>query len=294
MTIHPPIDLSDEVEIPDYRNPAKGGLADVYVGTYNGTRVAVKVFRISKGRDAHAEASNKRRIRREMEVWAALKHPNICELLGYSTGLDYYPALILEWCKHGNSIEYLDKSDLCVQARVRLAQNVCEGVQYLHQLKVIHGDIKPNNVLVDENGVAKLCDFGLVRLVDWGGTAGMTTTSPYTGTARYKAPELFISAENRHPVATFEGDIYSVGCIMLEFIEQIYPFQRFRGSQELINAIMEGRSPALKNQTSHVLSESTDCLWDLLESCWDEPAGRPVIGVIVETLRCFGTYPSWW
>jgi serine/threonine protein kinase len=69
---------------------------------------------------------------------------------------------------------------------------------------------------VDENGVAKLCDFGLVRLVDWGGPAGMTTTSPYTGTARYKAPELFVSVENRHPVATFEGDIYSVGCIMLE------------------------------------------------------------------------------
>jgi serine/threonine protein kinase len=69
---------------------------------------------------------------------------------------------------------------------------------------------------VDETRVAKLCDFGLVRLVDWEGPAGMTTTSPYTGTARYKAPELFMSSENRHPVATFEGDIYSVGCIMLE------------------------------------------------------------------------------
>jgi hypothetical protein len=77
------------------------------------------------------------RVRREMEVWAALKHLNICELLGYSTKLDYYPALILkacfgyfvimfltkvleQWCKHGNSIEYLDNTDLSVQARVRL------------------------------------------------------------------------------------------------------------------------------------------------------------------------------
>jgi serine/threonine protein kinase len=72
------------------------------------------------------------------------------------------------------------------------------------------------NVLVDGDGVAKLGDFGLVRLADWEGPTGMTTTSPYTGTLRYKAPELFVSEENRHPVATFEGDIYSIGCILLE------------------------------------------------------------------------------
>jgi hypothetical protein len=73
----------------------------------------------------------------------------------------------------------------------------------------------------------------------------------------------------------------------MQFIEQLYPFQRFRGSQELSNAIMEGRSPALRTQTSHALSESTDYFWNLLETCWDEPSGRPVIGAIVEALRRF-------
>jgi serine/threonine protein kinase len=72
------------------------------------------------------------------------------------------------------------------------------------------------NILVDDDGVAKLCDFGLARLADWQGPAGLTTTSPYTGTARYKAPELFMTIENRFPVATFEGDIYSLGGILLE------------------------------------------------------------------------------
>jgi len=103
---------------------------------------------------------------------------------------------------------------------------------------VIHGDLKPvraisqsfppsstshqKNVLVDKDGVAKLCDLGLVRLVDWEGSRGLTTTSPYTGTALYKAPELFISLVNRIPVATFEGDIYAIGCILLEVRMQVH------------------------------------------------------------------------
>jgi serine/threonine protein kinase len=73
-----------------------------------------------------------------------------------------------------------------------------------------------SNVLVDGEGLAKLCDFGVVRLLDWEGPAGMTTTFLYTGTERYKAPDLFFSSENRHLVATLVGDVYSTGCIMLE------------------------------------------------------------------------------
>jgi len=57
-------------------------------------------------------------------------------------------------------------------------------------------------------------------LDDWQGQAGMTTTSPYTGTERYKAPELFASIDNVHPLATFEGDIYALGCITFEVLNQ--------------------------------------------------------------------------
>ena len=155
---------------------------------------------------------------------------------------------------------------------------------------------------MDSNGVAKLCDFGLVRLADWQGPAGMTTTSAYTGTERYKAPELFISVDNRHPVATVEGDIYSLGCIMLEvrvseaydviltthqFVEQVYPFQRFRKTAQLRDAIMDGHFPALRTEASDALHDLTEYFWNLLEACWGEPSARPNISTIVEALDYF-------
>lgn len=74
---------------------------------------------------------------------------------------------------------------------------------------------------MDDDGVAKLADFGLVRLDQWEGPRGMTTTSPYSGTMRYKPRELFIGAENRWPEATFEADIYSLGCMMVEVREML-------------------------------------------------------------------------
>lgn len=168
-----------------------------------------------------------------------------------------------------------------------LARDVSIGLQYLHQLNIIHGDLKPTNVLVDGNGVAKLCDFGLVRLAGWGVATGLTTTSPYTGTARYKAPELFMTIENRFPVATFEGDIYSLGCILLEFVERFYPFKRFKTTREVGNAIMDGYSPALRSEASGALLDMTEFFWNLLEACWDGASGRPPVEKVVEALNYF-------
>lgn len=69
---------------------------------------------------------------------------------------------------------------------------------------------------MDGHGVAKLCDFGLARLLEWEGPAGMTTTSPYGGTMLYKAYELFKSRENPYPLPSFASDVYALGCVILE------------------------------------------------------------------------------
>jgi len=136
----------------------------------------------------------------------------------------------------------------------------------------------------------------------------MTTTTPYTGTERYKAPELFISRDNRRPVATFEGDIYSFGCVILEvcarqeknrvltlnqLIERICPFRRFSTTYDLIGAIMDEKRPALRSETTDALLDMTEYLWNLMEACWGDPPDRPTISRVVEALEYFRqTIPS--
>jgi serine/threonine protein kinase len=73
-----------------------------------------------------------------------------------------------------------------------------------------------HNVLISDDGVGQLCDFGLVSLAETQGPTGLTTTSPYGGTARYKAPELVPSRDNRDPKPNYASDIYAFGCITYE------------------------------------------------------------------------------
>jgi serine/threonine protein kinase len=85
---------------------------------------------------------------------------------------------------------------------------------------VIHGDLKPKNVLISDEGVAQLCDFGLVSVAEWGGPTGINTSTPFAGTMRYEAYELLGSKENRDPRPTFASDVYAFGCVAYEVREQ--------------------------------------------------------------------------
>lgn len=74
-------------------------------------------------------------------------------------------------------------------------------------------------MLISDERRGQLCDFGLVSLAEWHGPAGMTTTSPYGGTERYKAHELFPSAANPDPKPSLGSDVYALGCVAYEVRE---------------------------------------------------------------------------
>ncbi len=143
----------------------EGGMGIVYRGVrlddHFIKHLAIKVLRHDL-----SGSSQVRRFKSERQILASLDHPNIARLLDAGTTEDGYPFLVME-CVEGTRIDdYCDAHRLNIVERVKLVRRVCEAVQYAHQKLVVHRDLKPANILVTEDGVPKLLDFGIAKLLD--------------------------------------------------------------------------------------------------------------------------------
>ncbi|PVF94696.1 kinase-like protein [Serendipita vermifera] len=256
--------LSGQLTSIDFRQGMRGGYSTVYKSQWNGdlvsfvfsdsndlqrciaSQVAVKVLSALKGTSLK---SMRRKIRRERWIWSTLDHPNILPLLGFADddpGFEPFGAFISPWCQYGNSEEYLDLNGdtLNYEQRLTLWSGAICGAIYLHTREppIIHGDIKPTNILIDQHGSPKLCDFGLSRIYFSEGETGLTT-SLYTGTERYLAPELVELAEKALP--TCESDVYAMGCVGLKFLfsRNAYHHRRNNVAGQIFRDIVEGIPP---------------------------------------------------
>ncbi|KAG8791803.1 hypothetical protein FRB91_003620 [Serendipita sp. 411] len=151
-------------------------------------------------------------------------------------------------------------------------KGVIRGVQYLHEYHpgIVHGDLKPANVLIDNSGNPKICDFGLVRLFMESGQSGFTTTSDHTGTVRYLSPEL-VTGE----LTSMASDIYALGCIGLEFVFSILPYHRRQNSLpvNILLDIRDGKPPAERPEDLDGYLENK---WEMIENCLHrDPIRRP-------------------
>ncbi|KAG8791786.1 hypothetical protein FRC16_000285 [Serendipita sp. 398] len=257
---HPPDDVLElkEVVVTQSMPVYAGTYSTVYRGIWNNQEVAIKAIRavgsIKKAR---------RRLRRESQIWAQLQHPNVAPLYGLCLDAWFgeYGALVSPWCAHGGSHEYLK----------RLSDNPRERIQLA-------------NILIDSNGTAKLCDFGLIRVVQEGDT-GMATSTPHTGTARYLSHEL-VTDENATP--TVASDSHALGCIGLEFAYLKRPYTNRNFVGKIYSDISNGVPPA-KRPAGAGLHRGHAALWVLLEWCWAlEPNNRPTCRSICRHLSLYG------
>ncbi|PVF94196.1 kinase-like protein [Serendipita vermifera] len=270
--------LSGQLAPIDFREFWRGGHANVYQISWNGSLVAVKVI-CPVSPSLH---SMRRKIRREGFIWSKLDHPNILPLLGFADddkGFQHFGAFISPWCSQGNSEEYLfqrgDSMDL--EERLGLLRVTVEGATYLHLLDppIVHGDIKPANILIDQHGIPKLCDFGLSSIFLSEGATGLTTTTAHTGTERYLAPELVKSRDVCHP--TRESDVYAMGCVGLKFILLIKPYANRQNNLQghILRDILEGIPPATFEEAMDTPHQSLSIT---LSKSWDKtPSQRPTM-----------------
>ncbi|KAF9443075.1 kinase-like protein [Macrolepiota fuliginosa MF-IS2] len=249
-----------------------GGFADVYKGTHKGRTICLKVFRIY-------QQSNRTRVLsgcvREMLMWAHLSHVNILPFYGIFC-LDEGArrlCLVSPWMKEGNLGEYLEHHPHT--SRTLLVQDVIEGLLYLHQMSIAHGDLKTNNVLVSDDGRALLADFGLSTLAMT--TAGVTSTAAAGRTTAFTAPELIDDVDGDKP-PTKESDVWSFGCLCLEVFTGNPPFYRCRRDVHVMRALQMGEKPNQPRVGDDVCSILEDWVWDMMAECWEtDPRERSTL-----------------
>ncbi|KAF8593517.1 kinase-like protein [Ceratobasidium sp. AG-I] len=192
---------------------AGGSFGDIWMSELDdGTKVAIKCFRF------HAIAEDQpkglKRATREIYMWSKAKHPNVHELMGVIM-FQGRLGMVSMWMENGSLHEYIrkntsvDRYQLCVQ--------VAAGVSYLHGICMVHGDIKALNILVSQDGVAKLSDFDHSILSN-ATLAFSATTNSGGGTLRWMAPELLASTEDENmlpAIRTTQTDVYALGMTML-------------------------------------------------------------------------------
>ncbi|KAG2716298.1 hypothetical protein I3760_03G118000 [Carya illinoinensis] len=188
----------------------RGAFGIVYKGAiWNGEKI-VAVKRLDK-----LMAEREREFQTEVKVIGRTHHKNLVRLLGYChDGLNR--LLVYDYMSNGSLADILfkpSKQRPSWDRRIEIARNIAKGILYLHEEcepQIIHCDIKPHNILMDQNGCAKLADFGLAKLLKPDQTK---TYTDIRGTKGYVAPEW-----HRNLPVTVKVDVYSFGIVLLEII----------------------------------------------------------------------------
>jgi Tol biopolymer transport system component len=197
----------------------RGGMGTVYQaeradGAFRMT-AAVKVVPL-----ALASREIEERFRRERQFLAGLDHPKVARLIDGGVSETGLPYLVMEFVGGLTIDRFCNAHELDTRGRIALMRQVLDALAYVHGRQVIHRDVKPSNILVDDAGNVKLLDFGTARLVDATAEAALTKTGVFAFTPEYASPEQV----RGEPVAV-PSDLYSAGVLLYRLLTGRLPYQ---------------------------------------------------------------------
>ncbi len=206
----------------------EGGMGSVFLAERHDAEfrktVAVKVVRFGLESEAGV-----RRFRTERQILANLEHPNIARLIDGGTTDEGLPYLVMEHVDGEPITTYCDRRLLKLPERLELFGTVCDAVQHAHRNLVVHRDLKAGNILVTDDGVPKLLDFGIAKLLEAEGGLAHTVTMTRVLTPDYASPEQLAG----RPITT-ASDVYSLGVLLYELLAGGRPFSwRGRSTAEI-------------------------------------------------------------
>lgn len=239
---------------------AEGGFGEVYKGTYNNLIVAIKR---SKTKTNSLSEDEKNIFVREMKTMARLDHPNIIKVFGLRVKADGF-AIAMEWAGKGTLSGELLKQYLTSAQKYVYVEHIVNGLDYLHALSIVHGDLKSPNILIDENNIAKISDFGLSTVK----TESRKTFAhtQWGGTLFFCAPEIFNhTSENQHTTAI---DIYAFAMVLYEMLMNgKQPFYEINFQMVNINLFLSNEV-CKKNKRPTIPPTTNNFTKKLLEDCW--------------------------
>lgn len=216
----------------------RGGMGVVYKALQVSTKrfVALKVMLAGP----FASASARRRFEREVELAARLKHPNIVSVLesGDVAGQRYYA---MDYVAGVRLDRHLSASQSDIHTTLKLFVQICQAVEYAHSHGVVHRDLKPGNVLIDDEGNPHVLDFGLAKATDQADTEESLTThvslpGQVLGTLSYLSPEQAAGTPGEVDRRT---DVYALGVTLFEALTDSLPFDTTGRPSQVIQRILE-------------------------------------------------------
>ena len=265
---------------------ASGGMGEVWVALQEEPRrrVALKTLRGGFGAE-----DARRRFRFEAEVLARLSHPGIASILAAGThtagGSHSLPWFAMEYVEGGRPlVAWAGEQRLELHERLELFLQVCEAVQYGHGKGVIHRDLKPDNVLVDARGQARVIDFGIARAAERDETTTqLTQAGDVLGTLQCMAPEQLGGDPDQVDI---RADVYALGAMLYELLCGRPPLSV--ANQPLASAIHIVLEQAPTDPRAVAPDLPADLSWVLLHALEKEPERRySTVAGLAEDLRRF-------
>ena len=195
------------------RKIGTGGMADVWLAedTELDRNVAIKILHDRFAQDSEFV----QRFQREAQSAAGLQHPNVVGVFDRGEFADSY-FIAMEYVD-GPSLKDLVKGGMGVKDAIDFTRQILNAARFAHRKGIIHRDLKPQNVLIDDEGRARVADFGIAR---GGENSDITATGSVMGTAQYLSPE-----QAQGKPTTPSSDIYSIGVILYEALTGRVPFE---------------------------------------------------------------------